>query len=80
MKDESDHRFFNRLVLLVGTSVAAGGCSGGQWFPDADGPPPGDQRLYYSPLNTDPSLHPSPPAGVETDADRAYRREQRNRH
>ena len=78
MKDECGSRILACSALLA--SSLALGCSGGEWFPEVDGPPPGDQRLYHSPLNTDPSLHPAQPAGVEADAERAARRERRNRH
>ena len=79
MKDESGARLVRTCFALL-TSTLACGCSG-EWFPEVDGPPKGDQRLYYSGHNPDPTLRPARAAGVESDEERAYRRKQaRRRH
>ena len=63
-----------RFVLGCLASWAVGGCSEGQWFPEVAGRPKGDERLYHSHYNTDPSLWPTRSPADEA-ADRAARRE-----
>jgi hypothetical protein len=52
MKDEGGQR--GRRVgawFVLLTSSLACGCSKGEWFPEAHGPPKGDERLYYGANN-----------------------------
>ena len=64
----------NVLRLVFVGSFAAVGCSGGEWFPTVEGPPKGDERLYYSPYN-----HVDTRSRAERDAADAALREQNRR-
>ena len=54
------------FVLTALTAVSLGGCSEGRWFPEVDGPPKGEEWMYHSPNNTDPSLWPPQPSAEES--------------
>ena len=51
----------------------ASGCSGGEWLPEVDGPPKGDERLYYSAHN-----HADTRSRAEVDQE-AWARKERSR-
>ncbi len=70
-----------RMSVVLGFSACCltVGCSEGRWFPDVDGPPKGEQWMYYSPNNTDPSLWPPSPSIEEADRAREERLREQNR-
>jgi hypothetical protein len=71
----SEGRYARVAMVVAGlTFFGVTGCSEGQWFPEVNGPPKGDERLYYSPHN-----HVYTRSRAEVDADDAERRE-RQRH
>ena len=78
MKDPLCGRAGRAWLAVLASSMACG-CSGGEWFPEVDGPPRGDERLYYSGHNPDPAVRPARAAGVESDEERAYQRKQERR-